>query len=100
MDPQIFHLEKNLGMKIRQKGLIMAGIGVQGDVSRGGFRLAREEGNSVGGDAYKFLAGREEGNLVGVDPLRFLLDREKNNLQEETHGWVLFSFRLHSKFLF
>lgn len=78
----------------------MAGIGVQGDMSHGGFRLGREDGNLVGGDAYEFLAGREEGNLVGVDPLRFLLDREKNNLQEETHGWVLFRFRLHSKFLF
>lgn len=74
--------------------------GVLGDVSHWGFRLAREEGNLVGGDAYKFLAGREEGNLVGVDPLRFLLDRKENNLQEETHGRVVFSFRLHSKFLF
>lgn len=54
----------------------------------------------MGGDAYKFLAGREEGNLVGVDPLRFLLNGEENNLQEETHGRVLFSFRLRSKFLF
>jgi len=54
----------------------------------------------VGGDADKFLAGREEGNLAGVDPLRFLLDREENSLQEETHGWVLFSLSLHSKLLF
>lgn len=38
---------------------------------------------------------------MGVEKtLRFLLDREENTLQEETHGRVLFSCRLHSKFIF